>query len=251
MPRPRARKGSPLYLTPAFELLPDSYAIVKAHFRIFALLYLFPLIVGLSNGFWVVDSQRHLIPDTLDAANAAAVSALPAYTYGRLGIFFVIALVIGVTLRIMIQAAQLKAVEGHKPNLNALWQTAKQRWMQFFQLYLAVSVITFIWIIPAIYFRTIGVEILCFIPVAYFLMRYLVAPYVLLEHPQMNFGQAMSESARLTGRSPRSAYSVVGVLLLFALFGIVAFIGWIAAFALIFFYTTAPALRYRELKRLG
>ena len=237
-------------MTPAFELLPKSYDVVRANMGIFTLLYLLPLIVGLSNGFWVVDTRRHLGPDTLDAANSVANSALPAYSYGRFGIIFFIALAVAVLLRIMLHAAELRAVEDQSLKLKSLWRIASQRWQQFFGLYVAVSIVTFVWILPAVVYRHMWFEFICFIPVAIMLRRYMVAPYIMLEHKDLSVWEVMQRSAAMTKKDSWSVYLMIGTMLLFALFGIIPFIGWIFAFALIFFYSCAPVIRYKELKRL-
>ena len=246
-----ARRGSPLYMTPAFELLPKSYDVVRANLRIFGLLYILPLIVGLSNGFWAVDTQRHLGPDTLDATNAVANSALPAYSYGRFGSIFLIALAVAVALRIMLHAAELRAVEEKSLKLKTLFGIVRRRWQQFFGLYVAVSIVTFIWLLPALVYRHMWFEAICFIPVAIMLRRYLVAPYVMLEHPELSVWAVMERSAALTKKDSWSVYLILGTMVLLALFGIVPYIGWMFAFALLFFYSCAPVIRYKELKRLS
>lgn len=238
-------------MVPALELLFPSYDALKQNFRIFALLYIFPVIVGLSNGFWVVDTNRHLKIDSLDAANAVVVPGLPAYAYGRLGVFFLLALIVAIIVRMMLQVAQLKSAQGKKITVLSLWRVVKQRWQQLLALYIASSLIISVWMIPAFIDHRTWVEIVCFIPALYFLRRFFVAPYVLIEHQEMNFWQAMARSSELTHKDSRSVYTLIGVMLLFALFGIVPFIGWIFAFWLLFMYCVAPAIRYQELKRLG
>jgi uncharacterized membrane protein len=249
--RHQARRGSPLYMTPALELLFKSREAVKKNFGLFALLYFLPLVVGLSNGFWVVGSQRHLTPDTLDAANAVGNSTLPAYAYGRFDFIFLIAMAIAVVIKIMQQAAQLRAAEGKDVKLKALWRVVKKRGWQFLGLYISVTVVTAVWLIPAFITRNMIVELICFIPAAIMLRRYFVAPFVLLENEGMSFWQAMERSAQMTKKDSRSVYTMIGVMLVFALFGIVPYVGWLIAFALLFYYSCAPAIRYQELKRLS
>jgi len=250
MARPRARRGSPLYMTPALELLFHSYPLVKKNLSIFSLLYFFPLVVGLSNGFWVVDLERHLTPDALDAANAVGNPMLPAYSYGRLTLMFIVAITIATVAKIMLHSAELRAAEDKRIKPLPLWRLVKTRWQQFLGLYIVSSAIISVWLIPAYLDRHMWLELICFIPALYFLRKYFLAPYVLLDNPEMNFWQAMSRSSEMTGKDPRSIYSMIGVMLIFALFGIIPFIGWIFAFGLLFFYSAAPAIRYRELKRL-
>lgn len=249
--RNTGRRGSPLYMTPALELLPNSYDYVRAHLRLFLLLYLFPLIIGLSNGYWVVDTHRHLVPDSFDAANAVGNATLPAYAYGHLDLYLIPALVIATVLRIMLHAAELRAVNGGSLKLKSLWRVVRSRGVEMAKLYFFISVLCFIWLLPAVHYRHIWFEILCFIPAAYMLRRYFVAPYVLLEDPESTAFSAMSRSAALTRKDSWSVYVMIGALLLFALFGIIWLIGWILAFILVLFYSCAPVIRYNELKRLG
>ena len=249
--RRQHRRGSPLYVTPSLELLFVSAKKVKKNLGIFALLYFFPLVIGLSNGYWVVDTTRHLTPDTLDAATAVGNSTLPAYAYGRLTVMFIGAIIIAVVTKIMLNAAQLSAADDKKISLRPLWMVVRTRGLQFLSLYVATTALTVVWLIPAFLFRDIVIELICFIPAALMLRRYFVAPYVLLENHNMTIWQAMQKSAEITHRDSLSVYTMIGVMLLFALFGIVPIIGWIAAFALLFYYSAAPAIRYLELKRLS
>ncbi len=239
MARSRGRRSSPLYVTPAFDLLPKSYGLVKTNLRIFALLFIFPLIIGLSNGFWVVDTQRHLRADILDAFNAVGNATLPSYSFAKFGITFLIALAVAASLQVMMQTAQLYAAKHKKIKLSHLWQTLKGRGLQMFYLYSVVSILS-----------AVGLVIFV-IPGLIILKRYFLAPYVLLENEDMSIWQAMERSSALTKRDSWSVYTMIGVMLLFSLFGIVPYIGWIAAFLLHFFYSVAPVLRYQELKRLG
>lgn len=239
MARNRGRRSSPLYVTPAFDLLPASYDYVKANFKVFVILFLFPMVIGLSNGYWVVDSRRHLVPDVLNAASSLGNATLPAYSYAHFGITFLIALAIGVVIQIMANAAQLQASEDKKVRLTRVWRVVKQHWLKMLGLYTVISVLT-----------AIGLALLV-IPGLIVLRRYFFAPYVLLENQDLSIWQAMEKSAEISKRNSRSVYEMLAVMLLFSLFGIVPLIGWIAAFALHFYYSVAPAIRYRELKRLG
>jgi len=237
--RHKHRRGSPLYVTPAFELFPKSYELIKNNFGTFAALYIFPLIIGLSNGTWVVDSRRSWHTDFPAGAAVLGNSTLPAYAYGGLGIALLIAMVIAIFLQIMTQAAQLEVSEGRKPKFGQLLQVARQRFWQMLGLYIWVGLITLVGFI------------LFIVPGIIMLRRYFVAPYVLLENQKMGISYAMQKSADITKRDSWSVYSIMGVMVLFALFGALPLIGWIIAFGLRFFYSAAPALRYQELKKLS
>lgn len=239
MPRHKPRKGSPLYVTPAFDLFPKSYELVRDNFTLFALLYFLPLVVGLSNGTWVVDSRRSWHNDVPVVANTVGNSTLPAWAWGGLGLAFIIALALGVIIQIMIQAAQLEAAHGRRPKFSHLWRTVQKRGWQMFGLYVAVGLVTLVGFI------------LLIIPGIIMLRRYFVASYVLLENENISIWQAMERSAAMTKRDSRSVYSIMAVLVIFTLFGVLPLIGWLIAFGLRFFYNLAPALRYQELKRLS
>jgi hypothetical protein len=255
MPRRKHRRGSPLYVTPAFELFPKSYGLVKKNLSVFALLYIFPLIIGLSNGAWVVDSRRHWHTDVPVGLNAVGHSTLPAYAYGGVGIALVFAMAIAIFLQVMTQSAQLEAAEGRKVQFSSLLKTAKARLLQMLGLYLAVGVVLLISFLPLILYVALGLpslfSVILLVPPAIVLRRYLFAPYVLLEDDKKSVWEAMEQSAALSLKDSWSVYSLLGVMILFSLFGVVLLIGWIAAFLLQFFYSVAPALRYQELKKLG
>lgn len=255
MPRRKHRRGSPLYVTPAFELFPKSYSLVKKNLSVFALLYIFPLVIGLSNGTWVVDSRRRWHTDIPVILNAIGHSTLPAYAYGGLGIALVFAMLLAVFLQIMAQAAQLEAAEGRQVQLAGIFKVAKSRYLQFLGLYLAVGVVLLISFLPLILYVAFGLpsllSVLLLIPPAIVIRRYLFAPYVMLEDDKKTVWEAMEQSAAISLKDSWRVYSLMAVMVIFALFGVVILIGWIAAFLLQFFYQTAPALRYQELKKLG
>jgi uncharacterized membrane protein len=262
MARRKHRRGSPLYVTPAFDLFLKSYDLVKENFTVFALLYIFPLIIGLSNGTWVVASHRSWSNDTPVAANTLSTSTLPAYAWGGFGVALLFALAIAVALQVMLQAAQLESSHGRRPKISHLWQIVKKRGWQMFGLYLAVSFMVLLSFIPLLIFLAIGltslpillaiIGVLIFIfPAVVMVRRYFVAPYVLLDDDSIGVWAAMDKSAKITLRDTGSVYSIMGVMILFSLFGALPLIGWIISFGLHFFYNVAPALRYQELKKLG
>lgn len=255
MARRKHRRGSPMFVTPAYELFPKSYEYVRKNIWVFAVLYIFPLIIGLSNGAWAVDSRRHWSTDGEVASNALAGPTLPAYAYGGFGVALLFALIIATVLQIMLQSAQLEASEGRSVNLSRAWSTFRKVGLQMFGLYMAVAVMLLISLVPMLIYIAIGLPaigaIILLIPAAIMLRRYFLAPYVLLDNPGMPVWEALNKSAELSLKDPWSIYSIMGVLIIFALFGAVPLIGWIAAFALHFFYNVAPAIRYRELKKLN
>jgi hypothetical protein len=226
-------------MTPAFELFPKSYHLVRKNIWVFVTLCIFPLIIGLSNGVWVVDSQRHFHTDAPVIWGAIGTSTLPAYAWGGFGITLIFAMVLAIILQIMTQAAQLDVSMGKSANLSRAWKVVKARGLQMLGLYLLVGLIT-----------AVGF-VLFIIPGIIMLRRYFVAPYVLLENKEMGVWDAMEKSAQLTKQDPWSVYSILGLMLLFSLFGVFPIIGWIAAFLLHFFYSVAPAIRYQELKKIN
>jgi len=234
----RPRKTSKYNLLGAFELFPKSYELVKRYLAIFGLLYLFPAIFGLANGFVGLESERHWKTDAPVAANAVNISGIPFYVWAGLGVGLLALMVVAVILRIMLHTAQLRASEGHKPKFGQLWQTVKSRGWDMFKLYLLVSIMTIIGFL------------LLIIPGIIMLRRYFVAPYVMLDNENQGVWEAMQRSAAMTKPYSGKIYAIFGVMILFALVGIVPLIGWIGATALAFFYNLAPALRYQELKKI-
>lgn len=235
----RPRKTSAYNLTGAFDLLPKSYELVKKNLGAFALLWIFPLIAGLSNGVWTLGDERRLASDSQVAANAIGNGFPPAYVWGGFGLLFLLALAIGVIVQIMTHQAELEASDDKTVKIGRLWDVVKQKGWRMFGLYLLVGIITVIGFI------------LLIIPGIIMLRRYFLAPYVLLDNDNIGIWDAMEKSAHMTKKHSGSVYRIIGVMILFSLFGIVPLIGWIAAFILQFFYSVAPAIRYHELKSLS
>lgn len=234
----RPRRTSAYHLTGAFDLLPKSYRLITKNLGIFALLWLFPLIAGLSNGVWTLGEERRLGADSLVAANATGNSLPPVYVWGGFGLMFLLALAIGVIIQIMTHQAELEAAQHKKPKLSRLWSVVKDKGWQMFGLYLLVGLIT------------LAGFILLIVPGIIMLRRYFLAPYVMLDGGNMGIREAMEKSAAMTTGYSGSIYRIVGLMLLFAMFGIIPLLGWIAAFFLQFFYSAAPAIRYQELKNI-
>lgn len=235
----RPRKTSAYNLTGAFDLLPKSYELVKKNLGVFVLLWLFPLIGGLSNGIWSLGDERHWDKDSPVLANAVGNGFPPLYVWGGLSLLFLLALAIGVIIQVMTHQAELEASQHKTVKLSRLWEVVKTKGLPLFGLYLLVGLITVIGFI------------LFIVPGVIMLRRYFLAPYVFLDHENIGVWDAMEKSAVMTKKHSGSVYRVIGVMLLFALFGVVPLIGWIASFFLGFFYSVAPAIRYQELKKLA
>lgn len=234
----RPRRTSAYNLTGAFDLFPKSYEIVKKNLGIFAVLYIFPLIIGLSNGIWTIDNERRWQADAPVAANALGQSTIPGYVWGGIGLAFIVAIVIAVIIQVMTHRAELDGSEGHKIRFGRLWQTVKTRGWGLFGLYFLVGLIT------------VGGFLLLIIPGIIMLRRYFLAPYVFLDNENIGIWEAMEKSAAMTKKHSGSIYRILGVMLLIILFGILPLIGWLISFPLAFFYSVAPAIRYQELKNL-
>lgn len=235
----KPRKTSKYNLTGAFELYPKSYQLVKRNWLLFALLYAFPAIIGLANGFIGLEDQRHWHSDAPVIANAVNNAGLPFYVWAGLSLGLLIMLAVAIALRIMLHSAQLQASRHIRPRFAQLWQTVKSRGVEMVKLYLLVSVIT-----------VVGFFLLI-IPGIIMLRRYFLSPYVLLDNDRMSAWDAMEKSAQMSKPYPISIYAIYGVMLLFSLVGIIPLVGWIGAIALAFFYNLAPALRYQELKKIA
>ena len=96
---------------------------------------------------------------------------------------------------------------------------------------------------------TIGGLILLIVPGLIVIRRYFLAPYVMVDQ-DTGILESMRRSAAMS--KPHSGYiwSIIGVSVLLSLPGIIPFVGWAVSFVLAVLYSTAPALRYQELKKL-
>ncbi|HET9850652.1 MAG TPA: hypothetical protein VFP35_03460 [Candidatus Saccharimonadales bacterium] len=243
MTKRKTRRGSPLHITPSFELFSNSKQLVLDNRWVFgpllAIQLLFIINTWLTNhstlhggGRWRYDLTNH--------SGGWLSTGLPNYSWGlflSLSLTAIIMIVISVVTQILLQQAQLDSAEGKSPHFGRLWQTAEELGWRMVGLYILITLYVLVGLI------------LLIIPGLIMLRRYYLAPYVLLDK-KCGIKEAMEESARIS--KPYSGYiwGVIGVMFLISLLNVIPLIGGLAAFIVGSLYTVAPALRYQELKKI-
>ncbi len=250
MARPRARRTSPLYLPSAFDLFPKSRDLFLDNINVFGLLYILPFFFWIRSWMWIPAGSGHYFDRFSDANYSWSV-----FPTSYLGIFIdfsvvwmVFTLIVGTAVGIMLQRAQLDAVEGRKPDIERGWALVNKHGLKLLELYVILwlmiggGIILGVTVSPIFYILAI--------PEVLMLRRYLFAPYVMIEK-KCGVLDAMNESARLSQVNPGAVWGLIGVTVLICLLGIVPIIGSFASFVLGALYSVAPALRYQQLKKLG
>jgi len=244
----RPRRGSPLHLTPAFDLFKPSYEIVRKHIWIFGPLYAVPFIFSLHSWLWSPAGPNvhthHWWGTWQSFGPGWSASPIPIFTsYAFVGfaiLWFLFVIIAGTIVQIMTQEAQLEGAEGKEViTFDPLWRVAKEVGWRMLGLYVLVGLVIVIGLI------------LLIIPGLIMIRRYFLAPYVMLDKRPKSVVEAMEISARMSKSYSGSIWGIVGVMFLIGLVSIIPVIGWFASFLLGMFYSVAPALRYQELKELS
>ncbi|HEX5395166.1 MAG TPA: hypothetical protein VFW52_02360 [Candidatus Saccharimonadales bacterium] len=245
MAKNRPRRGSPLHLTPSFELFGRSKDIVIKNIWIFGPLYILPTIFMIHSWIWTPDkpgAPQHWWYSLDSIGPGASASPIPFFSgYTLLGfslLWGLLVLVGGAIVQIMTQAAQLEGAEGKTVTFDSIWKITKELGWRMVGLYIVLVLTLFIGFL------------LLIIPFFIFLRRYFLSPYVMLDK-KVSIQEAMSRSAAMSKPHSGSVWGVIGVIFLIGLAGVIPFIGWLISYVLGFFYSVAPALRYQELKKLG
>lgn len=246
MPRTsrRARRNSPIRITPAFELFGISKNLVLKNIGVFSALYLLPFIFLLDS--WMVNTstlhgRAHWQWLFRNKSPGWSGPFLPSYAWGYLlgvAVWGLAMLALSFLVQIMSQAAQLEAASNQNIRFNRLWLAAKDVGWRMVGLYIVVGL-------------AIGIGLLLLIvPGLIMLRRYFLAPYVMLER-NCGVREAMDRSAHLSSQNTGAVWGVIGVMLLISLVNILPIFGGLIAFALGALYSVAPALRYQELNKLS
>jgi hypothetical protein len=245
MAKKRTRRGSPLHITPSFELFGKSKDIILKNIWIFGPLYILPTIFMIHSWIWTPEKPgqaQHWWYSFDNFGPGASASPVPLFSgYTLLGfslLWGLLVLVGGAIVQIMSQAAQLEGAEGKIVNFHSIWKITKELGWRMVGLYIAI-----------ILALVVGF-ILFIIPFFIFLRRYFLAPYVMLDK-KVGIQEAMSRSAAMSKPHSGSVWGVIGVIFLIGLAGIIPFVGWLVSFVLGFLYSVAPALRYQELKKFS
>jgi hypothetical protein len=242
----RARRGSPLRLTPSFDLFRPSYELVRKNIWIFGTLYFVPIIFWVHSWIWTSPNtanpawfNRFYGHSTLSASwGSSPFSNLPDTFVGFSIIWFLIIIIGGTIAQLMAVIATYEASPDKVIAINRLWATTKEIGWRLIGLYIVTGLIIFVGFI------------LLIIPGLIMLRRYFLAPYVMMDK-NCGIREAMDRSAAIS--KPHSGYiwGIIGVTILISMVGIIPLIGSIVAFTMGMFYSVAPALRYQELKKLN
>jgi hypothetical protein len=245
MAKHKTRSGSPMHITPSFELFRKSKRLVMDNLQLFIPLYLLPFLFLAHSWLWNVGTthgNQHWYLEAQSKGPGTYSPTLPVYTWGYfagfLGAFAVISIAVSIIVQIMANKAQLDVAEGKKPTFSELWQTVKELGWRMLGLYLLVGL-----------YILVGLFLLI-IPGLIMIRRYYLAPYALLDK-RGSIKEAMEYSAKISKPYSGYVWGVIGVGFLVALLNVIPFIGSIAAFVMGLLYSVAPALRYRELKKLS
>lgn len=231
------RSNSNTNLTGAFDLFPKSSKIVQSNLGTFAIIYILPFLSNLGSlrGDSEIDKDRF-------SGFANNFSGLPGYGVGAfIGfgiVLLLVVLAVYLVVNVMKYSLELESAQGKKPKLDDLWPYAKKYWLKLLGLFIVMFLLI------------LGGFLLLIVPGIIAIRRYFLAPYVMLDK-DMSIPDALRESARISKPYSGSIYSILGVMILFALPSIIPSIGWLITFVLMFLYSVAPALRYEELKKLA
>lgn len=242
----RARRGSPLRLTPSFDLFKPSYALVRKNIWIFGTLYFVPLIFWVHSWIWTSPSTtnhawfgRFYGHSTLSASwGSSPFSNLPDTFVGFSILWFLIIIIGGTIAQLMTVIADYEASQDKEITFGGLWASTKEIGWRLIGLYIVVALVVFVGLI------------LLIVPGLIMIRRYFLAPYVMIDK-RCGIREALDRSADIS--KPHSGYiwGIIGVTILISMIGIIPLIGSIVAFVMGMFYSVAPALRYQELKKLS
>lgn len=240
----RARRTSHLYMPSAFDLFTPSKEIVLKNIWIFGPLYAVPFIFWIHSWIWSPLPNQHI--GLWQHANGFSSGwpggPWPSYfTFLVVGFSLLWLLIIGVggtIAQIMSQQAQLDAAQGKNLHFHDLWQTVKELGWRLLGLYIVMGLII-----------TVGL-ILLIIPGLFFLRRYILAPYVMLDR-KLSIRESLNESAELSQANTGAVWGVIGVMFLIGLINIVPVLGGLVSFMIGSLYSVAPAIRYQQLKKLA
>jgi len=223
-------------LTGAFELFSKSSALVQKNIPTFAVVYLLPFLINLAS------LRRTWGGSDSSISSFGLFSGLSSLSGGTLFGFGLIAGILVFAVWLVVNALTIgllsETAKGKKPRLDDLWVFARKFWWKLFVMSFLIAIMT------------IGGLILLIVPGLIVIRRYFLAPYVLVDQ-DVGILEAMRRSAAIS--KPHSGYiwSIIFVSVLLGLPSIIPLVGWAISFILAVLYSTAPALRYQELKHIS
>lgn len=242
----------------ALELFGKSYELVMRNIKTFGILLILPAIAAIAS-----TARYDMHSDKSNVNNINFFSGTtPAYAItGIIGVSLISVIIFSIAaliIQAMLTCLQLEAAEGKTPTLKHLWQLGKKYWLRLLGLVLVIGMYiiggSLIGVLVLIVLRNaLGVVIglsLIAAAILFVLVHYYLAPYALVEG-DMKIFDALEKSANISKQFVWSVLSVIGIFFLIALIGELTLIGPIISFILGSLYSVAPALRYKELKRLA
>jgi hypothetical protein len=228
--------NEPARLTGAFELFGKGYEIIKKNFEVFMILFsvsgIFAVWEALGStsgpketeGGWGIVGNGIFGPDvSINGAVAVLITVL---------------MLLYVVSYMMLTVAVVRAAQGKKLQLGAVWKELTQKWLWL------KMIGTFLILVITIF----AGFILLIVPGIILLWRLFLVPYALVE--RKNIKEAFKTSWEISRGRFGAVYAIILVSILLSLPSFVPVIGPIAAFLLTSIYMVAPALRYEELKKL-
>lgn len=243
MPRQRARAGSAYYLHTVRELFTMSRILVWRNIWVFGPLFAVILIYVFHAWAWTPAIGSHNERSNWSRYSWFGVgfgATLPHYLwytivgYSTMWLAFIV--LVGTPVQVAIQQAQLDVVKGHKIFVRRWLRSVREMLLPMAGLYIVMGILI------------VGGLALLIVPGLIALRKFFLAPYVMLD-TGCSIGEALRGSAKLTDKSPRSIWSIILVMTAIGLLHVVLFVGWLLALVVGFFFSLAPAIRYRELKK--
>lgn len=205
--------GQPKQLKDAFSLFGPSIEALRQNIWIYVLLVVVP-------------------PLLITTGSPSEVETLDSYPF-----FLASGFLLTIVLFPAVVYTYLHAAKGETVRLEDAF--SKETYSKFWRLLGLVIVVGLV----------IFLGILAFIvPGIIFIRRYLLSPYYLMDR-NMSIGEAMKASASESKQFSMAVYGVLGVSLLIGLISVFGLPGLILSAILSVLYTTAPAIRYLEIKK--
>lgn len=218
--------------TPAFDLVPKSWELVKKHRTIVATVFAVPVLFNLLSIF---NGDRSV--SSTEMLNARDLTAAAFGVGAGLAVIF---LVIGMVFQVMALFLEVRVVTGKKDiELNDLWEAAQKYFFRLIGLVFVLSLLV------------LGGLILLILPVFFVITRVFLAPYVMIDE-DLGIVDSIKRSNELTKGNWKPIWTMIGVLLLFTIVPSLAVFGTVGQLVAVFVgiaLTFVPALRYVELKK--
>lgn len=224
-----SKDNTNLNLTPSFKLFDKSYALIKKNFRIFAILYILPVLFSLTN---LASSNGTIKTDSTDFH-------MPIVFWFLIPIASLFVLWLIIVYQTMITLLELKVTNSDTVvEFKQLFKDSRPYWAKLFGLGLLVGLSVVVGLI------------LFIVPGLIMIRRYYLAAYFMMDK-NLGIREAMRQSAAASKNVSGYIWGLLGVTFVLGLAGIIPLIGSLISTLLTAAYSVAPALRYQEIKNLA